>query len=93
MKYLGLYPEILLALFTIKCIAIGNISIGDALAFIALIGFVGYRAFLNRTKTSELDEMKKSIASLQTAVRNFSTERPPKSPVTRPGSWSGLKQS
>ena len=93
MKYLRLYPEILLALFTIKCIAIGNISIGDSVAFTALIAYIGYQSYLNRNKTTDADAIKKEIADLRTAVRNLATERPSTTKVStpRPTSWSGNK--
>ena len=91
MKYLRLYPEILLALFTIKCIAIGNISIGDSVAFTALIAYIGYQSYLNKNKTIENDSIKKDISDLRTAIRNLTIERQGKVSTPRPTSWSGNK--
>jgi len=61
MKNLRLYPEVLLALYTIKCIIIGNISIGDSIAYIGIAAFVAYSQYVNKQKVTDLEKLQKDI--------------------------------
>jgi len=92
MKILKLYPEILLALFTVKCIAFGNISIGDAIAYIGIATFVAYNAYINKTKVSELQTVQKEITDLKNAIQSLKLDKMGGKPLaSKPTSWSGNK--
>lgn len=65
-------PELAFLLFVSKVAILGLTSIGDALAIISLVGYIGYSHWLNKSKIEDKQMLLDQMSELKLQMQNMS---------------------
>lgn len=82
-KIISYLPELALFALTVRSVALGA-GIGDALAIISLVSYIGYSKYLTKAKIEDKAELDKKYDELAAQVQSLSMDKALRRQVSEP---------